>query len=42
MGLGMWGRGCRLLPGVSFPIDECGAEEEIEVAGETGGPDSLT
>lgn len=36
------GKGCRDLPGVSLPVDECGAEEEIEVAGETGGQDPLS
>lgn len=36
------GKGYRILPGVSLSVDECGAEEEIEVAGETGGPDTRT
>lgn len=40
-GVGIWGR-VQVLPGVSLPVDKCGAEEEIEVAGETGGPDPLT
>lgn len=40
-GPGLWGRGGG-LPGVSLPIDECGAEEEIEVAEEAGSPDALT
>lgn len=41
-GPGHLGKGCRVLPGVSLSVDECGAEEEIEVAGETGSLDSLT
>lgn len=34
-GPGHLGKGYRILPGVSLSVDECGAEEEIEVAGET-------
>lgn len=41
-GPGHLGKGYRILPGVSLSVDECGAEEEIEVAGETGGPDPCT
>lgn len=41
-GPGHLGRGCRVLPGVNLLVDECGAEKEVEIAGETGGPDALT
>lgn len=36
-GPGHLGKRYRVLPGVSLPVDECRAEEEVEVAGETGG-----